>query len=62
MADDGPTSIVGPGYMEASQTLDAIASRNVRRSRGLGSTRLPSNARTKNWTVDCVSGHRTLEI
>ena len=50
------------GYVAASQALDAIASNEARRSRGLGSIRSPSNARAQNQIVDHVSRHRTLEI
>ena len=51
-----------PGYVAASRALDVIASNEARWSRGLGSTRSPSNARAQNRTVDRVSRHQTLEI
>ena len=49
-------------YTAALWTLDAIALNKARRSRGVESPRLPSEARAPKRTVDRVSGHRTLEI
>ena len=43
------------GHVESRGTLDAIASTEVRRSCGLGSTRLSSQARAQRRTVDRVS-------
>ena len=42
--------------------LDVIASNEVRRSRGRGSTRSPSQACAQRKTVDHISGHRTVKL
>ena len=50
------------GHVASRGALDAITSNKVCRSRGLGSTRSPSNARAERRIIDCLSEHRTLKI
>ena len=48
--------------MASHGELDLIASNEVRRSRGRGSTRSPSQACAQRKTVDHISGHRTVKL
>ena len=57
-----PINLFFAGHVAKQGASDEIAWIKVRRSRGLESTRSPSEARAPKRTVDRVSGHRTLEI